>query len=340
MQELLKQVSRSFYLTLRVLPRSVRPQLSLAYLLARATDTVADTQLIAVERRREALLQLRTCIHEACEDRAPVLPDFGEFARAQKTVAGEGTLAERDLLENIGKLLDALRVFVEEDRSKIRNVLETIIHGQENDLIRFGAASADRIYALEADEDLDQYTYDVAGCVGEFWTQICRAHLFPTAALDENLFLANAVRFGKGLQLVNILRDLPQDLRQGRCYLPMDRLSQHALRPQDLLVADSMERFRPLYQRYLNQAEEHLQAGWQYTAMLPVRRMSVRLACAWPILIGARTIDLLRQGNILDNFHRIKLHRSDIRKLIFQSIVCYPNPKAWNRLFNLPARDL
>ena len=42
---LLKQVSRSFYTTLWILPRSVRSQISLAYLLARATDTIADTEL-------------------------------------------------------------------------------------------------------------------------------------------------------------------------------------------------------------------------------------------------------------------------------------------------------
>jgi len=58
------------------------------------------------------------------------------------------------------------------------------------------------------------------GCVGEFWTRICRAHLFPTAVLDDAFLLSNGVRFGKGLQLVNILRDLPVDLRHGRCYLP------------------------------------------------------------------------------------------------------------------------
>jgi farnesyl-diphosphate farnesyltransferase len=333
MQELLKQVSRSFYLTLRVLPHSIRPQLCLAYLLARATDTVADTQMIAVERRREALLQFRTCIREACEDRAPVSPDFGEFVKAQKEIAGRETPAERTLMENIAGLFSDLRKFSEDDRSKIRIVLDTITQGQEHDLIRFSAASEDRIYALETEEDLDQYTYNVAGCVGEFWTRICRAHLFPAAALDDTQLFANAIRFGKGLQLVNILRDLPEDLRQGRCYLPKDQLSRHDLKPQDLLSVDYMNQFRPLYQRYLKQAEDHLFAGWQYTEMLPFRHVSVRLACAWPILIGVRTIGLLRRSNIIDRRHRIKLSRSDVRWLILQSIIRYPSPKAWNRLF-------
>ncbi|MCI0869448.1 MAG: squalene/phytoene synthase family protein, partial [Chloroflexi bacterium] len=44
--DLLKGVSRSFYLTLRVLPGGIREPVGLAYLLARAADTIADTTLI------------------------------------------------------------------------------------------------------------------------------------------------------------------------------------------------------------------------------------------------------------------------------------------------------
>jgi farnesyl-diphosphate farnesyltransferase len=186
MQDLLKQVSRSFYLTLRVLPRSINEQLSIAYLLARAADTVADTLLVEVGRRLQALLQIRKSIQEVCEGRKPLLPDFGELREAQKPVAHAGIPAERALLENLGNILEALRGFSAEDRLRIRNVLDTITHGQEMDLIRFGNAAADQIVALSSEEELDEYTYKVAGCVGEFWTHMCRAHVFPEAPLNED----------------------------------------------------------------------------------------------------------------------------------------------------------
>ena len=67
--------------------------------------------------------------------------------------------------------------------------------------------------------------------------------------------------------------------------------------------------------------------------MIPFRCMRIRLACAWAILIGMRTLELLHVGNVLDNGRRIKLSRSDIRRLIIQSILLYPFPKMWNRLF-------
>ncbi|MCX7825074.1 MAG: squalene/phytoene synthase family protein, partial [Verrucomicrobiae bacterium] len=53
---LLKEVSRSFYLTLRVLPGALRPAISLAYLLARASDTIADTKVVPREKRRQHLV--------------------------------------------------------------------------------------------------------------------------------------------------------------------------------------------------------------------------------------------------------------------------------------------
>src|SRR5262245_30415055 len=62
LSRLLKATSRSFYLTLRVLPGAIRPQIGLAYLLARTTDTIADTEILPVEQRLAALQKLRARI--------------------------------------------------------------------------------------------------------------------------------------------------------------------------------------------------------------------------------------------------------------------------------------
>src|SRR2546421_7885652 len=87
--DLLKEVSRSFYLTLRLLPGAIRPQIGLAYLLARATDTIADTGLVPLAQRLQALQALRERILGTRAGRL----DFGELARHQ------GSPAERMLLE-------------------------------------------------------------------------------------------------------------------------------------------------------------------------------------------------------------------------------------------------
>ncbi len=333
MNRLLRQVSRSFYLTLRALPEPVRAQISLAYLLARTSDTIADTHLVPVKRRLAALREMRAAIVNIGTGRTALPPDFGELAQAQAGRAGQGTVAERVLLEMVGAAFEELRGFESEDRLLICEVLHTITLGQESDLARFGSASSGAVVALDTDEDLDQYTYCVAGCVGEFWTRICRTHLFPNGRLDESALLRDGVRFGRGLQLVNILRDLPRDLRSGRCYIPSTKLAEAGLVPQDLLDPQSIGRFRPVYDSDLQQAREHLSAGWAYTDMIPRGQMRVRLACAWPILIGMKTLSLLGSRNVLDDSQHIRISRSEIRGIIASSLIRYPSPRAWKRLF-------
>jgi farnesyl-diphosphate farnesyltransferase len=318
---LLKEVSRSFYLTLRMLPSRIRGQVGLAYLLARTTDTIADTGLVAPEKRLQALKELKERIMGL--HGAPL--NFTELKQHQ------GSPAERILLEKCESALGLIETLTPGDRQLVREVLGTITSGQELDLERFGAATADHIVALRTAEELDDYTYRVAGCVGEFWTRICLAHLYPGTALDKSYLLANGVRFGQGLQLVNVLRDLPTDLRNGRCYLPGDQLTSRGLAPEELLKPENEGRVRPVYNAWLSRAESYLSAGWDYTNALPRGSVRVRLACAWPIQIGLETTKLLRAGPILDSAKRVKVTRREVKKLMLRSVLLYPFP-AWKRL--------
>jgi len=329
--ELLQAVSRSFYLTLRVLPGSVRPQIGLAYLLARTTDTIADTEMVPVARRLAVLNDLGAVLQGTA--RAETHLSFPDLAAAQPEVPGGGTNSERILLERVAETVSLLANLSPGDRQRVREVLKIIISGQELDLQRFADASVEQIVPLTTSAELEDYTYRVAGCVGEFWTRICRAHALSSAALDDATLLRDGVRLGKGLQLVNILRDLPRDLRQGRCYLPVDRLATVQLLPQDLLQSSSMARLRPIYDELLNQAEDHLAAGWAYTNSLPRSAMRLRLASAWPVLIGVKTIAKLRRENPLEATHRVKVTRAEVKGILAGTLIKYPFPAAWRAQF-------
>jgi farnesyl-diphosphate farnesyltransferase len=324
---LLQQVSRSFYLTLRMLPGSIRPQIGLAYLLARATDTIADTDLVSIDQRLNALEALRNAILTDPQ-RGSLGTRLGELATHQQLPA------ERTLLERVAECLALLDALGPTDQQCVRQVLGTITSGQLLDLQRFGRASRQQMVALNTDAELEDYTYRVAGCVGEFWTKMCRTHVFPQAHLNDAWLLERGTRFGKGLQLVNILRDLPADLGQGRCYLPRPSLETVGLVPQDLLEPAAEPRFRSLYHNLLAQAESHLAAGWDYTNALPWSCARVRLACAWPILIGLRTIQRLRTSNVLDGSRRVKISRADVRQVMLVTAGLYPFPGRWRGLFS------
>lgn len=321
---LLARVSRSFYLTVRVLPVPVRQPVALAYLLARSTDSVADTSTLAVGQRQEILSRMGERIASLHTQRLDL-----ELVAAAQTVP-----AERELLGRFEVLIDLLEHTEPETRDLIRGVLATILSGQRLDLERFGAAGPDTLCALESDAELEDYTWRVAGCVGQFWTALCRNLLFPQTWLDFKALVQRGVRYGQGLQLVNILRDLPGDLRQGRCYLPRQALAAHGLEPAALRDPATMECFRPLYTRYLEQAHAHLADGWVYTNLLPWRLVRLRLACAWPVLIGARTLERLRVANVLEPRQRIKISRRQVRALLIRSLLLYPAPSLWRRMFH------
>ena len=86
------------------------------------------------------------------------------------------------------------------------------------DLQRFD--NPHEIRALSTAADLDEYTYLVAGCVGEFWTRLCFRHVRQFSSRTEDEMLALGRRYGMALQLINVLRDAGSDLRAGRCYFP------------------------------------------------------------------------------------------------------------------------
>jgi farnesyl-diphosphate farnesyltransferase len=60
--------------------------------------------------------------------------------------------------------------------------------------------------------------------------------------------------------------------------------------------------------------------------------MRIRLACAWPILIGLETIKRLRAESVLDPQHRVKISRAEVRRLIWRSVLSFPWPAAWKKL--------
>jgi farnesyl-diphosphate farnesyltransferase len=308
---LLRGVSRSFYLTLRVLPAEIRPQISLAYLLARATDTIADTKAVPRAKRVVALQQLQNLAH---------VPDLGAIAEQQTLPA------EKQLLERLEDCVVALGQFDEADGRRIQELLKIIVGGQIFDLQRFPGETEKELVALSSDEELDRYIYMVAGCVGEFWTKMCVAHLPALRDWNADEMCPLGVRFGKGLQLVNVLRDIPKDLRIGRCYLPVKE-------PRALLDLKNFETIRDLYGRWLDTAVDHLDAGWQYTMKIPRLETRLRLACIWPIWIGLMTIARLRVENPLDPERRVKISRGEVYGVMVRSFLTSRNDEALNKRY-------
>ena len=308
---ILRSVSRSFYLSIRLLPKKLRDPIALAYLLARATDTIADTTEISADIRAAELKKLAERIQgEGIND-----DSLESFAALQKNED------ERTLIHAVPAALTWLRSMPADDRADIASVLARINEGQRLDVMRF--ADASRISALQTASELNYYTFLVAGCVGEFWTKIGSRHLANFATRSAQEMVSLGVEYGKGLQLINILRDLGGDLRAGRCYLPSEQLESLGVSPNEILREPS--RALPIVNTWLDRAEQGIGAGVEYCCALSPKR--VRVATALPALIATSTLSELRAAGTEIFARKIKISRGEVRKILAKTLLTSASPR-------------
>jgi farnesyl-diphosphate farnesyltransferase len=311
---ILRDVSRSIYLTLRVAPAATRRQLGIAYLFCRTADTIADTRLLAPEARLRCLRSFRAQFEGAAPDPEAVAAISREAGAPQRIPA------EAELLRRLAECFELHASLREADRLLIRRLVTTLTRGMEMDLSIFPPEESGAVRALESDADLDLYTYYVAGCVGEFWTDLQASHLRALASWDLPKRREQGVRFGKGLQMTNVLRDVDADLAIGRCYFPRPRLDAAGVTVEDLRAGAPRRRLRPILEDLVQLTLGHYRAGWEYTLAIPRRLPRLRLACAWPLLLGLRTLELLcRSEDPYAPGARVKVPRGEVYAILRRS---------------------
>ena len=275
---LLAAVSRSFYLSLRFLPPPVRGALSVSYLLARAADTIADVAASPAAERLELLEQFRAALT------AGASPDFLKSVTA---FAGKvDHSGERELLERLAECFTRIRKLTPGSQEKVITVLGHILDGMTLDLRRF--LDAAQLRSLTTDAELEKYTWLVAGSVGEFWTAICAEELPGVFTRPEAVMTSLGGRFGKGLQLINILRDQAGDAVIGRCYLPAEPLHAAGLSGDPVWPAADWRPWHTVRRDLIARARHYLADGWIYAASQ--RSVRLRFATLMPLLIGEGTL--------------------------------------------------
>jgi farnesyl-diphosphate farnesyltransferase len=307
---LLKGVSRSIYLSLKVLPPEVRDCMGLGYLLCRAADTIADTRLVPRRGRLEALDSFREAFASGSAPRLELPCDYARFQASRR---------ERDLLGRLGACLGLWRRFPEPERRLLREVVFGVIEGMRMDLALFPGETQGEIEALPSPADLDRYCGLIGGEPGLFWTRLCLLRVRALSGADAAHLEEAGFRLGKGLQMTNILRDAAKDLRLGRCYIPGPELAQAGLSPAGLLDPGALPRLKPVLRRWLLWAKAELDAGAAFVEAMPSLRL--RAAAAWPLVLSYRTLARVeRSGGLLDPANPVKIPRGELRRLLAGSL--------------------
>lgn len=323
LKEILKGVSRSFYLSLKFLPRRLRVPMRLAFLFCKAADTIADTKLIARSRRLEWLHQYRVLFENSDQTLSPnIEKDLAPSAENPH---------EKELLIKLPDLFSALSDLKINERRLINELVSELTQGMIFDLTRFPGESYEDLRALDNDRELDQYTYYVAGCVGIFWTRMLREHFDFARRWNRKTMKEIGENFGKGLQMVNILRDLPRDLKNGRCYLPLSALEQRGLAPHHLLDPEALPHAKPYLLQLTEQTRDRLACGRAYAAAHPPYALRLKWVVLLPMKLGFQTLNLLEKSDDWLNPHNvIKVRRSGVygsmATSLFSSFPLRPSP--------------
>lgn len=136
------------------------------------------------------------------------------------------------------------------------------------------AIAADHLAGFERDaagwrpqttDDLLSYCYQVAGAVG-----VMMAHVMGVPPSDEDT-LHRAADLGIAFQLANIARDIVDDARIGRVYLPADWLAAEGLDDADLAAPEHRPALARIARRLSEMADDYRRSARVGAARLPFR---------------------------------------------------------------------
>jgi len=210
LDRLLERTSRTFALSIPLLPAPTRREVGIAYLLFRIADTFEDGTRWEPRRRVEALHAFAALLRS---------PDPDAESAAASRWSADPPCTQEGYLELLAESPSVLADFRALSPAAAATIRDHVVASAEG-MARFvGRMSADGELRLTDVADLRAYCYVVAGIVGEMLTSL---FLLGRPELSEAapFLAARAARFGEGLQLVNILKDAGSDRSEGRSYLP------------------------------------------------------------------------------------------------------------------------
>jgi farnesyl-diphosphate farnesyltransferase len=273
---ILGSVSRTFALTIPLLPATIEKVVGNTYLLCRIVDTIED----AVDLSPETKQQLSQLFLDAVLEKAPV-ESFVE--PCLKALDHYGNRDELDLIAHTPTVLRILHSCSKDDQVAVSRCVSIMsegmsyFHGKQTQV------------GLKDLREFEKYCYVVAGVVGELLTTIFSNHS-PAFAKSMNGHDGLAIAFGQALQMTNILKDSPKDHARGVSWKPAD------INQKELLKI----------------SYEKLQDSLSYILLIPKAELGMRRFCFLAFGLAVMTLSKIAKRNEFSNQDEVKLSRKTV----------------------------
>ena len=308
-QEHLKNVSRTFALTIPMLPDALVDYISNAYLLCRIADTVEDDPKAAVDKKISWLKSFSLFCKEGFNDEMELL----KLHKQAVDLVHDGAVEkEFDLISDMPAVVKRTLTYP----VKIKNILSRGVS-----ILSLGMSRSLEGTEIKDLNDVDHYCYYVAGVVGELLAALFYEHNHD---IDRKELMALSVSFGEGLQLTNILKDRLVDKERDACFLPIAKDGSNA--------AD-------VSREYISICQGHLDDALSFILMIPTKESGIRLFCLLNIAMATATLKLLSEADVAKD-RNVKISRRTVKILYILSKMVVKNNILTRMFFSYISRGV
>ena len=301
---ILNSVSRTFALTIPLLPPSIEKVVGNTYLLCRIVDTIEDAAELSAQTKQA----LSALFLDAVLEKVSVENFVKSCLEALKNYSNPDEL---DLIANTPTVLRILHTCSSDDQQAVSRCVSimsegmSFFHGKQNQA------------GLQDLAEFEKYCYVVAGVVGELLTTIFsnHSHAFKKELVGhENL----AIAFGQALQMTNILKDSPEDRARGVSWKPID-MSQAEL---------------------LKIAHQKLQDSLKYILLIPKQEQGMRRFCFLAFGLAVMTLTKIANRTEFNSKDEVKLSKSTVMQFYSFTKLAVKSDMLMKAFFYLNSRTL
>lgn len=254
---MLKLTSRTFYIPIKLLNPTLRLTVGSAYLCMRAIDEIEDHEKLDAESKQQLLLSVSDLLKNQKFDAIA----YYELVKPYQSLLPEVTV----------RLGDWISICPEEIVDKVKESTAVMAQGM--------ADWVEKDWVVKTEEELDDYTYYVAGLVGVMLSDIWK--WYDGTETDREL----AIGYGRGLQAVNMLRNQEEDADRGVNFIP-DGWNRNDL---------------------FSYAEKNLNSADEYIKDINTR--NILLFCKIPLALAKRTLKAMKSG-------KEKMSRNEVEETV------------------------